>query len=160
MRIIGELADNKVMACPEVVQFMKDGSTMTEAPTTDSIESPLFNDRYQEGWDDGYAFRSIEFEEQYQERQANDPSVKKLSPRVVREREKDAMPEEERNPRNAGRKPKPESERRPSKAIRVPLAIADVLKELGTLYESNPDLLVRCQQILEEFKLPRFSTPQ
>ena len=30
--------------------------------------------------------------------------------------------------------------------------IADVLKELGTLYESNPNLLVRCQQILEEFK--------
>ena len=152
MRVIGELADNKVMACPEVVQFMKDGSFTTEASTTDSIESPLFNDRYQEGWDDGYAFRSIEFEEQYQERLANDPSVKKLSPRVVREREKDAMPEEERNPRNAGRKPKPASERRPSKAIRVPLAIADVLKELGTLYESNPDLLARCQQILEEFK--------
>ncbi len=153
MRIIGELTDNKVMACPEVIQFMKDGSITAEAPTADSIESPLFNDRYQEGWDDGYAFRSLELEALYQERLANDPSVKKLSPRVAREREKDAIPEEVRNPRNAGRKPKPESERRPSKAIRVPLAIADVLKELGTLYESNPDLLVRCQQILEEFKL-------
>ena len=100
--------------------------------------------------DDGYAFRSREFEEEYQERLGNDPSVKKLSPRVAREREKDALPEEERNPRNAGRKPKAEGEKRPSKAIRVPLAIADVLKQLGELSQENPEVLTRCKDFLNE----------
>lgn len=153
MRIIGKLTGKKALACPEVIKFMNGDQASEElAEVAATLDRPLINDRYQEGWDDGYAYRSREFEEEYQERLANDPSVKKLSPRVAREREKDALPEEERNPRNAGRKPKAEEEKRPSKAIRVPLAIADVLKQLGELSQENPEVLTRCKEILEEFE--------
>lgn len=142
LHLIGRLSDDKVKTDPAVSKFM-------EGVGVPSLTGPLFpfainddespnEDRYQEGWDDGYDYRTKEVQEYYQELVDKDPTVKKLSPRVAREREKDLLPPSERNPKGAGRKPKAESERKPTKAIRVPLGIADRIKSIADLVKDNP----------------------
>ena len=136
MRIVGKLTDEKVMVDENVKRFMTAGH---HAPILNGDmlpfedDSPGTDDRYQEGWDDGYEYGTNEIEGKYQEMIANDPSVKKLSAYTTREKEKAMLPPEERNPRGAGRKPKDQEEKIETKAIRVPTAVADLLKQLGDL---------------------------
>ena len=137
MRIVGKLTDEKVMVDENVKRFMAAGH---HAPILNGDMLPFeddsysgADDRYQEGWDDGYEYGTNEVEGKYQEMIANDPSVKKLSAYTTREKEKAMLPPEERNPRGAGRKPKNQEEKIETKAIRVPAAVADLLKQLGDL---------------------------
>lgn len=137
MRIVGKLTDEKVMVDENVKRFMAAGH---HAPILNGDMLPFeedsyggADDRYQEGWDDGYEYGTNEVEGKYQEMIANDPSVKKLSAYTTREKEKAMLSPEERNPRGAGRKPKNQEEKIETKAIRVPAAVADLLKQLGDL---------------------------
>lgn len=160
MHIVGNLSADKVMVSDTVKRWMSmnitpESTTGALLPFSDSKDgegSPV-KDRYQEGWDDGYETRSKEFDEiQYHDRLANDPAVKILSERSAREREKEGMAPEERNPHGAGRKPKPQEELKPSKAIRVPVSVADVLKQLGDLAKEHPEEIEeRCRSIIVDF---------
>lgn len=161
MRIIGEITPEKVMVDDTVRQFMTNAH---HAPDLTGQMLPFDNDndnqpgqvgdRYQEGWDDGYKEGwddgDAAAQERYREMVAADPSVKVVSARTAREREKDMLPVEERNPKGAGRPRKEQSELHPTKAIRVPLEVADVLKQLGDLAKEQPELVLeRCQAIIE-----------
>lgn len=161
MRIIGEITPEKVMVDDTVRQFMTNAH---HAPDLTGQMLPFDNDndnqpgqvgdRYQEGWDDGYKEGwddgDAAAQERYREMVAADPSVKVVSARTAREREKDMLPAEERNPKGAGRPRKEQSELHPTKAIRVPLEVADVLKQLGDLAKEQPELVLeRCQAIIE-----------
>ena len=155
MRIIGKLTGEKAKVDSAVLKFM-------EGVGTAELTGPMFpfaieekedpsEDRYQEGWDDGYDYRTKEVQEYYQELVDKDPSLKRLSPRVTREREKELLPPEERNPKKAGRKPKPESELKPTKAIRVPVALADTIKQIADLVKENPAMTDEVLQELDTF---------
>ena len=78
-------------------------------------------------------------EEEYQRRIDADLSIKRLSQRTVREREKDLMPPEERNPRGAGRKRMPDTERHPSVAMRVPCQLSEDVRKIVELYRKDPE---------------------
>ena len=155
MRIIGRLTEEKAKTDPNVLKFMKGvrGAFYTGAMFPFAIEEKEDpgEDRYQEGWDDGYDYRTKEIQEYYQELVDKDLSLKRLSPRVTREKEKDLLPPEERNPKKAGRKPKPEAELKPSKAIRVPLALAEVIKQIADLVKENPAITDEAIQEFETF---------
>lgn len=153
MRIIGKFTEEKAKVDSAVLKFM-------EGVGTAELTGPMFpfaieekedpsEDRYQEGWDDGYDYRTKEVQEYYQELVDNDPSLKRLSPRVAREREKDLLPPEERNPKKAGRKPKPAAELKPTKAIRVPVALAETIKQIADLVKENPSMT---DEVLQEFE--------
>ena len=155
MRIIGEITPKKVMVDDTVRQFMTNAH---HAPDLTGPLLPFDNDNdnqpdrrvledvYRHTGRDGDAAA----QERYREMVAADPSVKVVSARTAREREKDMLPAEERNPKGAGRPRKEQSELHPTKAIRVPLEVADVLKQLGDLAKEQPELVLeRCQAIIE-----------
>ncbi len=167
MHIIGKLDPEKVMVDDVVKRFMEAvhsrkldltdqmipfGNTEDDEEETTSSTNGIsdydhgYNVGYEEGYDDGKEFTRQE----YLKMVSADPAVKMVSPRVAREREKEGMAPEERNPHGAGRKPKPQEELKPSKAIRVPASVADVLKQLGDLAKERPDEVVeRCRSIIE-----------
>ena len=163
MHIIGEIDPEKVIVDDAVKQFMQKFHEHHENPA--DLTGPRFpfeeqaasstdTDRYQDGWDDGYEVGygdgDAAAQERYREMVAADPAVKMVSARVAREREKDMLPPEQRNPKGAGRPKKEKSDLHPTKAIRVPESVADVLKQLGDLAKEQPELVLeRCQAIIE-----------
>lgn len=80
-------------------------------------------------------------EEEYQRRIDSDPSVRRLSARTVREREKAGMAPEERNPRGAGRKRDPITAPMPSVTMRIPGELADDIRLLADLYRQDQDFV-------------------
>ena len=154
MHLIGSLIQEKVITDEAVIKFM---SNLNKPELTGQMipfdtDEQHDEDRYQEGWDDGYDYRSKEVEEIYGELVDADPHVKRVSDRVAREREKDMMPQELRNPRKAGRPRKDKSETHPSKAIRVPDAVAPILKEIGDICKDYPDVEQQCREFLNSLK--------
>lgn len=77
-------------------------------------------------------------DEEYQRRIDSDPSVKRLSARTVREREKAGLLPDERNPKGAGRKKMPPTASAPSLTVRVPEALADDIRKLIGMYRQQP----------------------
>lgn len=160
MNIIGRLSDEKVMTDGAVLKFMQHfGKAEWSGP---GLNFEVFDDpepgedRYQEGWDDGYDYRTKEVQEYYQDLVDKDLSVKRLSARATREREKALLPEEERNPKGAGRKKLPVHELAESKAIRVPGVVADSLKEIGEIAKKTTDLdslLQDLKKVIEAHKI-------
>lgn len=153
MRIVGMLTEGKVMMDDNVKKFMSSGhhSPVLNGDTLhfedDAVEPD--DDRYQEGWNDGYDYGTNEVEEKYREMVANDPSVKQLSAYTTREKEKAQLSPEERNPKGAGRKPKKPEGKLVTKAIRVPESVADVLKQLGDIAKDSPEfVLENCRRLL------------
>lgn len=157
MRIVGMLTEGKVMVDDNVKKFMSAGhhAPVLNGDTLhfeDDEEEPA-DDRYQEGWNDGYDYGTNEVEEKYREMVANDPSVKQLSAYTTREKEKEGLSPEERNPKGAGRKPKNPEGKLDTKAIRVPTSVADVLKEMGDLAKQEPEIIHGiCEKMIEYLK--------
>ena len=155
MNIVGELTADKVLVDPNVSKFM---SAVTSEKS--DLLPPLIpfdiekekegEDRYQEGWDDGYDYRTKEVQEYYQELVDKDPGVKRLSARTAREKEKDMLPPHLRNPKGAGRKRKAESDKRPTIAIRVPVVISDDIKELAKFIKDRPELAISVKSELKK----------
>ena len=156
MHLIGKLTDEKVMAANPVKEFMATSVTEDATPTfLFPPEDEEEDDRYAQGFKDGYDQRSREVAEFYNAMVDRDPSVKRLGARATREREKDLLPPEERNPRGAGRKPLPAAELRPTKAIRVPLTLAEAMKAVGELVKDRPELteqlIKECEDIVRRY---------
>lgn len=78
-------------------------------------------------------------EEEYQKRIDNDPTVKRLSQRTIRERQKEGLSPEERNPRSAGRKREPLTASLPSVTMRIPGELADDIRDIIAIYRKDPD---------------------
>lgn len=158
MRIVGTLTDGKVMVDQNVKKFMSAGhhAPILNGDTLhfeDEEGNDEGDDRYQEGWNDGYDYGTNEVEEKYREMVANDPSVKQLSAYTTREKEKEGLSPEERNPKGAGRKPRNPEGKMATKAIRVPESVADILKSLGEIAKDHPDQVnLYCQEVIEEFE--------
>ena len=172
MRIIGTLKQSELKCSEAVINYMHGNYNHEDSPTLlasgslenakssvsmeDSEENtPGTIDRYQEGWDDGYVQGTDDTDKRWQDKIAQDKSIRILSERTVREAEKEELPEEVRNPRGAGRKKKPINEQHPSKAIRVPCDLADVLKKIGDYCKEKPDavpqVIEQCNKILTNF---------
>ena len=150
MHILGKLTEEKVMVSKTVKDFMsglqqKNDNTHSLSDRVASINAWDANEAFKAGVEVGIA------EERGRQHAtlSDDPHYRRVSDRVAREREKARLSPEERNPRNAGRKPKPESEKKHSKAIRVPEDMADLLKALGDAARKNPELEKKCRLLLE-----------
>lgn len=141
LRIIGTLTPKKLLTSDVVLRFMSGNYVLPE-------DAKLNTRDYQEGYDDGYEAGTKDTTAKYADMVAADPTVKKLSPRVAREKEKELLPPEQRNPKGAGRKPKAAEELRPTKAVRVPLAIADAIQEIAKRLKDDPSLTEQVLQTL------------
>lgn len=146
MNVQGKLSEDKAMANKAVIDFMKMGDTrpqllgpmlpFEEIPGSDS---KFANPIYQDGYDDGYKDGENDTEERYRKKVENDPGLKVLSAKTRRKKELEQIDDpQERNPKGAGRKKKPINEKIDSKAIRVPGALADILKKIGDFAKDNP----------------------
>lgn len=80
-------------------------------------------------------------DEEYQRRIDADPSVKRLSRRATREREKAMMSPEERNPKGAGRKRMPQQASAPSLTMRIPDELAEDMRKLIIIYRDTPEYI-------------------
>lgn len=165
--IIGTLKEQELLFSVAVKNFMHgfyDGTELVtekvddpenEGQTIEALKVVSKND-WQEGYEVGYEDGTKATEAKYQERIANDKSVRKLSAYTQREREKAELPPEVRNPKGAGRKKLPINEQKESKAIRVPGDLADLFKEIGDLAKDDPsridDIRDKCSAIIESYK--------
>ena len=160
LHITGRLTKNKVIVSESVKSFMKgtytfdgyhgseykkgleDGLNGIETNNTNSEE-------YQRGWHDGYSTRDQEIKQSIANSPANikettdamskkeleEAGLRRISQRTLKEKEKEGLPEEQRNPKGAGRK----SSGRETKIIRLPKVCAESLEGFSELYWSHPE---------------------
>lgn len=163
MHIIGDIDPEKVIVDDVVKQFMQKFHEHHENPADltgprlpfeddKKEEKSEYDQGYDVGYDEGYQDGEEFTRNTYLKMIAADPAVKMVSARVARERAKDMQSPEERNKKGAGRKPKDPSELHPTKAIRVPEAVADILKQLGDIAKEDPDIvIVNCRKFIETY---------
>lgn len=82
-------------------------------------------------------------EEEYQQRIDRDPTVRRLSEKTVREKEKQGLSPEERNPRGAGRKRNPSDAPLPSVTMRVPGELAESVRRIIKTYRKDCNFTAR-----------------
>lgn len=144
MRIIGTLTTEKVKTSTAVIGFM---SGEHHRPDWNGQmlgfwdeETDPSDDRYQEGYDVGYADGTNDTTAKYQQMIDADKSVKRLSAYTTRQKELAEIEDpEERNPKHAGRPKKPYTEKAQSKPIRVIGSIADDVKVINDYIREHPE---------------------
>ena len=153
MAITGKLTPEKAIVDRAVLTFMAGvpeqpeitapmlpfAVDIADMPSGPNLETRGNEDRYQEGWDDGYEYRSEEVREEFDRLVDENKGLKRLSARTAREKEKAALPPEERNPRKAGRKPV-EGPKRSSRSICVAGDLIDPFRALNDLSRRHPEL--------------------
>ena len=93
-------------------------------------------------------------DEEYQRRIDLDPTVKRLSARTVREREKEGLCPDERNPRGAGRKREPPTAASNAVTMRVPGELATDIIRLKNIYRNHPDFIrEQLRELTEEIEI-------
>lgn len=164
LHITGEIAEDKVMVSEEVREFMTNPEGIIEKESQDHPSGNASENRsektekagkseYQNGWDDGYDYRSKEVEEERKLEERPEAILSRLNntadklttedlasvglrripDRSRREQEKDALPTEARNPRGAGRP----SQGHEQKALKVPIDIIETIRDIVKIYWNN-----------------------
>lgn len=145
----------------EYKKGLEDGLKGLQPPQGEDAKS----EEYQRGWRDGYESRDREIKEKEAENittQSPNPSLfkkaadamssdqleeaglRRISSRKLKEKEKEGLPPEERNPRGGGRK----SIGHETKTIRLPKPCAEALNGFADLYWAHPDQVLNA---LEQF---------
>ena len=165
LHITGDVTEDKVMVSDEVKEFManpygneeEEEKEVEQDLRADVKTNSSENDKseYQQGWRDGYDFRSKEVEEEKE--QENSPEyilsrinasklssedlasvgLRRVPDRTRREQEKESLPPEDRNPRGAGRP----SQGHDQKALKVPVEIIETMRDLVKLYWDHKDAI-------------------